>query len=262
MSSWRWLDTGVRGAAENLALNRALTESRRAGESPSTLRFLRFSPAAIVALNGDPGRELDLEFCRAQGIEVQRRLSGGGAIYMDEGVLAWELYLDRAEAGAAEMPAIACRICEALARALGGFALDARFRAPSDVTVGGRKVSGSGGAIDDEVLAYQGTLLVDFDLERMLRALGAMSETKLAAARAGLADLRGLLGAPPGLEALQAALTGEFAALFGVRMVAGSLGAEELRRAARAREEMAKEEWVHRASREGVAARTSGGDAA
>ncbi len=262
MSAWRWLDTGVRGAAENLALNRALTESRRAGESTSTLRFLRFSPSAIVALNGDPARELDLGYCRAQGIEVQRRLTGGGAIYMDEGVLAWELYLDRAEAGAAEMPAIARRICDTLARALGRFSLDARYRAPSDVVVGGRKVSGSGGAIDDEVLAYQGTLLIDFDLDRMLRVLGAMSETKLSATRAALADLRGLLGVPPGIEALQAALVEEFAALFGVRMVAGSLGAEELRRAERAREEMTNEAWVHRASREVIADQTSGGDTA
>ena len=179
MSTWRWLDTGVRGAAENLALNRALAEARRAGESPSTLRFLRFVPSAIVSLNGDPRRELDLAYCRAQDIEVQRRLTGGGAIYMDEGVLAWELYMHRAEAGAAEMPAISRRICEALARALGRFTLAARFRAPSDVIVAGRKVSGSGGAIDDEVLAYQGTLLVDFDLERMLRVLGAMDEAKL-----------------------------------------------------------------------------------
>jgi lipoate-protein ligase A len=252
MSTWRWLDTGVRGAAENLALNRALAEARRAGESPSTLRFLRFVPSEIVSLNGDPQRELDLAYCRAQDIEVQRRLTGGGAIYMDEGVLAWELYMHRAEAGAAEMPAISRRICEALARALGRFTLAARFRAPSDVIVAGRKVSGSGGAIDDEVLAYQGTLLVDFDLERMLRVLGAMDEAKLRAARAGLADLRTLLGAAPELGALRAALIKEFAALFGVRLVEGRLGDTERRRAVRAHEEMANEEWVQRASREGA----------
>jgi lipoate-protein ligase A len=252
MSTWRWLDTGVRGAAENLALNRALAEARRAAESPSTLRFLRFAPSAIVSLNGDPQRELDLAYCRAQGIEVQRRLTGGGAIYMDEGVLAWELYMHRAEAGAAEMPAISRRICEALARALGRFTLAARFRAPSDVIVEGRKVSGSGGAIDDEGLTYQGTLLVDFDLERMLRVLGTMDEAKLRAARAGLADLRTLLGAAPDLDALRAALVEEFAALFGVRLLEGGLGDAERRRAVRAHEEMANDEWVQRASREGA----------
>jgi lipoate-protein ligase A len=249
MKTWRWLDTGVRGAAENLAVNRALTEARRAGESPSTLRFLRFVPSAIVSLNGDPQRELDLAYCRAQGIEVQRRLTGGGAIYMDEGVLAWELYLDRAEAGAAEMPAISRRICEALARALSRFSLAARFRAPSDVLVDGRKVSGSGGAIDDEVLAYQGTLLIDFDLERMLRVLGEMDDAKLRAARAGLADLRGLLGAPPDPAALRDAIIEQFGALFGVEFAQGALDDAEQRRAAAARAEMASEEWVGRARR-------------
>jgi len=42
--AWRWIDTGVRRPAENLALNRALLEARQAREIPSTLRFLRFTP--------------------------------------------------------------------------------------------------------------------------------------------------------------------------------------------------------------------------
>ena len=113
MKTWRWIDTGLLPPAENLALNRALLEARQAGEAPSTLRFLRFTPAALLGRHGDAAKELDLEYCRAQGIAVQRRITGGGAIYMDPNVLGWELYLDKAEAGSAEMAAISKRICEA-----------------------------------------------------------------------------------------------------------------------------------------------------
>ena len=44
--AWRVIDTGLRRAAENIALNRALLEARQADEIPNTLRFLRFKPAA------------------------------------------------------------------------------------------------------------------------------------------------------------------------------------------------------------------------
>ena len=36
--TWRVIDTGLRRAAENIALNRALLEARQADEIPSTLR--------------------------------------------------------------------------------------------------------------------------------------------------------------------------------------------------------------------------------
>ncbi|MDH4191623.1 MAG: lipoate--protein ligase family protein [Betaproteobacteria bacterium] len=228
MNTWRWLDTGVRDAAENLAISRALTYARRAGESPSTLRFLRFLPSAIVGLHGDPARELDVAYCRAQRIAVRKRPTGGGAIYMDEGVLGWELHLARAEAGAADMPAIARRLCEAVARSLESFGVAAVFRAPGDVVVAGRKISGSGGAFEDEVITYQGTLLLDFDIERMLRTLGAMNEAGYQSARARMIDLRRLLGVAPDPAAVARAMTTSFESLFGVRFMLGVLSSAEL----------------------------------
>ncbi|MGD8498970.1 MAG: lipoate--protein ligase family protein, partial [Chromatiales bacterium] len=52
-TTWRLLDTGLRGAAENIAYNKALLESHQAGESPNTLRFLRFTPSALVGFHQD-----------------------------------------------------------------------------------------------------------------------------------------------------------------------------------------------------------------
>ncbi len=42
---WRVIDTGLRAVAQNIALDRALLEARRAEEIPSTLRFCRFAPS-------------------------------------------------------------------------------------------------------------------------------------------------------------------------------------------------------------------------
>jgi len=244
VKTWRWIDTGVLPPAENLALNRALLEARQAGEAPSTLRFLRFTPSALVGRHGDPAKELDLAYCRAEGIAVQRRITGGGAIYMDPNVLGWELYLDKAEAGSAEMAAISRRICGAAAQAIAALGAPAEFRAPTDIVVGGRKISGTGGALDGDALVYQGTLLVDFDVARMLRALGVADEKTHAGARAATVNLKELVAALPSAAALRGAFIGAFAREFGVAIEMGELNAAERARLAAALAEMDTPEWV------------------
>jgi len=244
VKTWRWIDTGVLPPAHNLALNRALLEARQAGEAPSTLRFLRFTPSALVGRHGDPAKELDLAYCRAEGIAVQRRITGGGAIYMDPNVLGWELYLDKAEAGSAEMAAISRRICGVAARAIAALGAPAEFRAPTDIVVGGRKISGTGGAIDGNALVYQGTLLVDFDVARMLRALGVADERAHAGARAATVNLSELVAPLPSPAALRGAFIGAFAREFGAAIEMGEPNAAERARLAAALAEMDTPEWV------------------
>ena len=244
MRKWRWIDTGVLPPAENLALNRALLEARQAGEAPSTLRFLRFTPSALVGRHGNPAKELDLAFCKAQGIAVHRRITGGGAIYMDPNVLGWELYLDKAEAGSAEMAAISRRICEAAARAIGDLGAKAEFRPPTDIVVAGRKISGTGGALDGSALVYQGTLLIDFDVARMLRALGVADEKVHAGARAATVNLSELVSPIPSAAALRGAFIGAFGREFGADIEVGALNEAEQRRYATALAEMDSADWV------------------
>src|SRR3989344_2422048 len=90
MDHWRVIDTGLRPAAQNIALNRALLEARQAEEIPSTLRFLRFTPSALLGYHQSADQEFNLEYCREHGITVQRRITGGGAIYFDETQIGWE----------------------------------------------------------------------------------------------------------------------------------------------------------------------------
>jgi lipoate-protein ligase A len=165
-NTWRVIDTGLRRAADNIALNRALLEARQADEAPSTLRFLRFTPSALLGFHQSAEQELNLDYCRDQGVAIQRRLTGGGAIYFDDTQLGWELYLHRQDLRCTDMQAITRRICDAAARGIQALGVDARFRPRNDIEVDGRKISGTGGAFDDDALMYQGTLLIQFDVEK------------------------------------------------------------------------------------------------
>lgn len=251
----RVLDTGLRRAAENMALNRALLESHQAGTSPHTLRFLRFTPCALLGFHQDVEQELRTDYCAEHGIDIQRRITGGGAIFFDETQIGWELYLDKQFLGTADMGAIAKRICEAAAEGISALGVDARYRPRNDIEVDGRKISGTGGAFDGESIMYQGTLLIDFDVERMLRVLRIpaekLSDKAIESARDRVANLKDLLGGNlPGFEQVQKGLAESFARAFGVTLEwADAMNAAEEGAFREALAEIDTPEWVHQRNR-------------
>ena len=251
--NWRRLDTGLRPAAQNIALNRALLEAREANEIPSTLRFLRFTPCALLGHHQSAEQELNLDYCREQGIAIQRRITGGGAIYFDEGQLGWELYLHRRDLDTSDMQTISRRLCHAAATAISALGVDARYRPRNDIEVDGRKISGTGGAFDGDALLFQGTLLLEFDVEKMLRVLRIpaekLSDKAIASARERVTSLRDLLGRKPDADLVRRLLAEAFESEFGVEFGEGDLTLSEHRRYEQALREIDHPDWVNLVSR-------------
>lgn len=160
----RLLRTGTMAARRNLALSEALLRG-----GTELIRFQRFPRAALVGAHQDIGREVELDWCRANGVELARRRTGGGAITMDPGILGWELILDRGRFES--LGAAAGALCAAAAAGLRGMGLAAEFRPRNDLVVGGRKIGGTGGYFDGGRLLFQGTVLVEPDLAFMASAL-------------------------------------------------------------------------------------------
>jgi lipoate---protein ligase len=249
VNTWRLLDTGIRRAAENIALNRALLEARQQDESPNTLRFLGFEPCALLGFHQSADQELNLDYCKSHNITVQRRITGGGAIYFDTAQLGWELYLHKRDLGTADMSAISRRICEAVARGISTLGIPAVFRPRNDIEVDGRKISGTGGAFDGDALMYQGTLLIEFDVEKMLRVLNIPAEKlsgkAIASARERVTNLADLLGCVPPREKVIAAISSALADEFKVQFESGDLNAVEGRLYTAALAEIDHPDWVN-----------------
>jgi lipoate-protein ligase A len=91
MKTFRVIDTGVREGRRQIAFDQAMIDAHKAGRIPDSIRFLRFPPTALVGRHQALSREVKLDYCRSHGIGVVRRITGGGAIYFDEGQLGWEL---------------------------------------------------------------------------------------------------------------------------------------------------------------------------
>jgi lipoate-protein ligase A len=229
---FRVIDTGVYPGRYNIALDQALTESKRAGLSPDTLRFLEFSPSALVGRHQDISRELDLEYCHANAIDIGRRITGGGAIYLDQRQLGWELICARANLPGRDLAEVAERICTGAAAGLQQLGVNARFRPRNDIEVEGRKISGTGGFFDGGTLFYQGTVLLGLNAETMFRALRVPDSKRQ---RQGVEDAAERVtsldvicdGPPPALPAIKAALTSGIAGHLGFEVRSGELSAAE-----------------------------------
>jgi lipoate-protein ligase A len=248
VETWRIVDTGLRSAAQNIALDRALLEARRADEIPGTLRFLRFAPCVLIGCDRSPAQELNLEACRAGGIGVQRRLTAGDVMVLDERQLAWGLYLHRRDIGAADVRAITRRLCHAAAAALCAFGLDARCRAHNEIEVDGRRLFDGAGVFDGEAFLFQGVLSIDpvpGALARISRLVGAAP----GAAGERVTGLVELLGARPDIPTVRRRLVEAFESEFGVELGEGELSLSEHARYRAALGEIDHPDWINLMSR-------------
>lgn len=219
---WRVIDTGLRAAAQCIALDRALLEARQAEEITSTLRFYRCMPAVLLGSRDCAAHETELDFCAETGIAVQRRITGGPAVYCDGAQLGWALYLHQRDVRTSDMRAIARRICHAVAAALDALNVNARYRAPDQIETSGRRIGAGGGVVEGDALLYQGLLYFDLDVATASRALRSpaqgLIDHAVEAAHARTADLKIMCGQAPAFalvrDRLVAALENEFAVEF------------------------------------------------
>lgn len=230
-AQFRVVDTGVRTGRQNIALDRALIEARIAGEIGDTIRFIEFEPCALIGRHQDLAQELNLEACRERGVQTVRRMTGGGAIYMDRGQLGWALVCDRRVFGKVTLPDITEKICTAIAAGLSKLGVDARFRPRNDIEIEGRKVSGTGGFFDGNILIFQGTVILDIDPAAMMAVLNVpqakLEKRQLADAGARVTSLKAELGEMPDLAAVKAALLEGLSEVLDIETVAGELSAHE-----------------------------------
>ncbi|HCF71178.1 MAG TPA: ligase, partial [Syntrophomonas sp.] len=173
-SSWRLLDTGSLSAAHNMALDKVILSARSRNLVPNTVRFLQFSPQCVlVGYHQAVELEVEEEYCRNKGIEINRRITGGGNLYWgDESQLGWELFAPRDSAGIPNRLEDMYRLmCESAIAGLKRLGVTASYRPANDIEVNGRKISGTGGTEIGDAFLYQGTLLTDFDVDTMIASL-------------------------------------------------------------------------------------------
>lgn len=248
---FRVIDTGVREGRANIAFDAALVELHGEGLIGDTLRFLRFRPTALVGRHQSVAREIRVAHCRDKGIGIARRITGGGAIYFDEGQLGWELVVSRRRMAVTSLADMTERICTGAADGLSrAFGIAARFRPRNDIEVEGRKLCGTGGFFDGDTLFFQGTVLIDAEPEAVMAALDVpkakLEKRALDKAEHRIVTLAELLGRAPATDEVRAAICAGLGAALGLELRDAVVSeAEEARAAAILAEEIGTDAFVY-----------------
>lgn len=237
---WRLLELSVEEAALNLAIDEAIVRGRAAGETPSTLRVWQNPRCVVIGISQNPYQELDLEACRAEGLPVVRRQSGGGAVYHDSGNLNYSLSMGFAAlAGNTGTEQSYVFLLGGVVSALGSLGVEANLRHISDVYAGERKIAGCAQYRTSGAVLHHGCILVRADLallERTLRVPAAWYRE--------VVNLAELVELTPGMGDLSGALARAYGDQFGIVLEPGELTAAEWARAeALAEEKYRREEW-------------------
>jgi lipoate-protein ligase A len=167
-------DHGLDTAIRHQDRDRAQWQTVRDGGHPS-LSLWRCQPAASLGYFERESDALRPDYCRRLGIPVVRRLSGGGAWYLDPHQLGWTLALPAAQMPESLEEAL-YTLGQAVASALADLGVAAECPAPDSLEVGGRKLGALALRADEGVMLVQGTLLLDVDIAAMLQVLRVPKE--------------------------------------------------------------------------------------
>jgi lipoate-protein ligase A len=127
--------------------------------------------------------------------------------------------------------------------------LTAEFRPKNDIEVNGRKISGTGGALEGSAFLFQGTLLTDFDVETMISALRIPTEKlkdkELESVKERVTCVLWELGHVPELELMKNAISTGFAEAFNIQFEPGSLTNLEMETYNKKLEKFNSEKWIY-----------------
>ncbi len=161
-----------------MAIDEAVLCARTQRKVPNTVRFFMWNPSAVsIGRFQNVSNEVYLENCRKHGVDVVRRITGGGAVYHDrEDEVTYSVIVSEKDLGSVDVFQAYRIICSGLIEAVKILGVNAGFN-PGDpkqcpnITVDGRKISGSAQSRKRGILLQHGTLLLDVDLKKMFTFL-------------------------------------------------------------------------------------------
>ena len=170
---WRVVPERPRSPALNVALDEVLTDRLSKGLAPPTLRFWGWDAAAVVlGRTQSVANEVDPDAAAALGVAVVRRISGGGAMFVQpHGAITYSLTLpDAALAGFSVRSSY--EVCEAwVVEALRGLGIDAHHVPVNDIAWSGGKIGGAAQARRGGVVLHHTTIAYDLDNAEMASVL-------------------------------------------------------------------------------------------
>jgi len=122
--------------------------------------------AIVVGKHQNTVEEVNAQYVQEHGVQVVRRLSGGGAVYHDMGNLNFTIIGD-AEGNKFNFQ----KLSQPIVQTLGRMGAEVQFSGRNDLLMDGRKISGNAQFVRGSRLLHHGTLLFHSDLDMISNVL-------------------------------------------------------------------------------------------
>ncbi|MCM4168128.1 Lipoate-protein ligase LplJ [Arenibacter antarcticus] len=158
----------------NPRLNLALEEYilRNFDPADDYLLFYINEPSIIIGRNQNTLEEINHQYVDENNIHVVRRISGGGAVYHDFGNLNFSFITNHDGKSLSNFKKFTAPVIKVL-QSLG---LNAELKGRNDIEVEEKKISGTAQFSTGKRMVSHGTLLLDTDLEEVVKALNVKME--------------------------------------------------------------------------------------
>ena len=233
---WRLLDLGFAEPYTAQAFYEAVAKTVADKDSPNTIILVSPSaPYVCIGFHQELEREIDVEFCRREGLPIIRRGQGGGATYLDSSQVFYQVVANEgSESIPAGVEAIFKKILQVPVNVYRTLGLPAEYKSLNDVVIeGNRKISGNGAGRLDGAIVLVGNIILDLDYDMMGSVLKVPSEKfrdKLAKSmREWVTSLNRELGRAPTPDEVKSLLAQEFEKVLDIRLVKGEASEEEKR---------------------------------
>ncbi|MER5855559.1 MULTISPECIES: lipoate--protein ligase family protein [unclassified Streptomyces] len=252
---WQLIHEGPQPPALHMALDEVLTAEVAAGRRPPTLRVWEWgAPSVIIGSFQSLRNEVDPEGAARHGIEVVRRISGGGAMFVEPGnTITYSLSVPEALVQGLSFQDSYAYLDDWVLGALGDMGIRAWYQPLNDIATDQGKIAG---AAQKRIVGPDGgpgavlhhvTMSYDIDADKMVEVLRIgrekLSGKGTASAKKRVDPLRRQTGLPR--EAVIDRMIGSFRARYG--LARGGITAAELARAEElARTKFTSPQWTAR----------------
>ncbi|MGH8162597.1 MAG: lipoate--protein ligase family protein [Gammaproteobacteria bacterium] len=170
---WRLIHEGPQHPLLHMALDDALMDEVAAGRRAPTLRFWEWASSCIVIGRFQSLRnEVDSEAAHRYGIEVVRRISGGGAMFIEPGnTITYSLYAPAAIVDGMSFRESYAFMDNWVIAALGDLGIEAWYKPLNDITSPGGKIGGAAQVRRRGAVLHHVTMAYNMDAAKMTEVL-------------------------------------------------------------------------------------------
>ena len=174
---FRYLQTGYGPATFNMGLDEAVLQSVATGLAAPTLRLYAWKPRAVsIGYFQGLHEEVDVQACSERGVDVVRRITGGGAVF-HAAELTYSLVVPIGHpVVAGDILASYRSICAGVVAGCAALGVAAEFVPLNDIVSGGKKISGNAQTRKQGCVLQHGTVILSVDVDEMFMLLKVPSE--------------------------------------------------------------------------------------